>query len=74
MDIHSRASGWRWDDANRVRSSMATMATMATPRVRPPKYILELVGGGVNYRTLTSVFYFYFNLLRVAKVAMVAMR
>ena len=53
---------------------MATMATMATPRVRPPKYILELVGGGVNYRTLTSVFYFYFNLLRVAKVAMVAMR
>ena len=32
----------RWDDAIRVRSSMATMATMATPRARLSKKILEL--------------------------------
>ena len=52
-----RARGGGGDGVGRVRSSMATMATMATPRVRPPKYILELVGGGVNYRTPTPLFF-----------------
>ena len=63
----------RRDDAIRVRSSMATMATMATPRARLSKKILELGGWGV----LTSghspwIFFLQLYSKGVAKVAMVA--
>ena len=45
----SRASAWRRDDAIRVRSSMATMATMATPRSRLSKNFSQL-GGAARAR------------------------
>ena len=44
---HPRASAWRRDDAIRVRASMATMATMATPRARLSKKFSQL--GGVRW-------------------------
>ena len=48
----------RRDDAIRVRPSMATMATMATPRSRL-KRILELGWVGVNQRTPSSDGFFF---------------
>ena len=52
----------RRDDAIRVRPSMATMATMATPWSRLSKKILAARwGGGVNQRTLPVDFFYNFS-------------
>ena len=58
---HPRASAWRRDDAIRVRSSMATMATMATPRSRLSKILAARWGGWVVLTSGHSPGDFFFH-------------